>query len=56
MAYENSVEDMAFDLMDQAEREGDLFSESRISTSNKDILNNEDISTAPRGDLRSEYI
>ena len=39
MAYENSVENMAFDLMNQAEREGDLFSELDVSTSNEDILN-----------------
>lgn len=40
MSYENkSVDDMAFDLMGQAEKEGDLFAGSAVSTSNQDVLN-----------------
>ena len=35
----DSVENMAFDLMNQAEKEGDLFATSNISSSNEDVLN-----------------
>ena len=35
----DSVENMAFDLMNQAEKEGDLFATSNVSSSDEDILN-----------------
>ena len=35
----DSVENMAFDLMNQAEKEGDLFATSNVSSSNEDVLN-----------------